>query len=158
MTTDSTGELLALQVSLSMAVRLSSTLPSFFTCRLHVYGHFNHLLIPTGILCPPGPCPSGMPPSLYLLGGKSPSSSPMSQARLEFSTPTGQTALPAPAEPRVLCCSLWSRHRSLWSQRLLSWARQLSTTHHPPNPERLIATLQGMAPSQDSLPLSLMKA
>lgn len=74
--------------------------PSFLTCHLHLWAS-QPLLIPTGAPCPPGPCPSGMPSSFYLPGGKSEFSSPMSQARLEFSTPTGQTAPPAPPGPRV---------------------------------------------------------
>lgn len=74
--------------------------PAFLACHLCLRAS-QPLLIPTGAPCPPGPCLSGMPSSLYLLGGKSQFSSPMSQAHPEFSTPTGQTAPPAPPGPQV---------------------------------------------------------
>lgn len=125
--------------------------PSFLTCHLHLQAS-QPLLIPTGAPCPPGPCPSGMPSSFYLLGGKSEFSSPMSQARLEFSTPTGQTAPPAPPGPSV-------RHCSLQSQRLPSSASAPPISHQILRGfPQLTATLQGVAPSQDSLPQSLMNA
>lgn len=61
----------------------------------------------------------------------------MSQAHLEFSTPAGQTALPAPAGPER--CAAASDLVTAPSGASGSFPGR--GTHHPPNPERLIATL-----------------